>query len=378
MRKILLAATAFVLYLNGAAQLATSISVVKENGNTATKDQANTGTCWSFATLSFIESEALRMGKDTLDLSEMFMVHYAYPKKALKYFEKDNKSPHFAQGGLAHDVMYIVKNYGLLPESVYNGLQYGTNMHNHNEPDAILQGLVSNLRKNEIQPSTHLLKSIDLILDTYLGEVPSYFDFKGKNYTPQSFAKEVVGINPDDYITLTSFTHHPVYSKFVLEIPDNWFGGEYYNLELNELTETLDYAIENGFTVAWDGDVSEREFAHKKGIALWPAKLWKEKSAEEQTAYGTNYEEETKVTPEIRQQHFENGTTTDDHLMHITGLAKDTSGNKYYITKNSWGENSNAFKGKLFMSDAYVKMKTIAITVHKNAVPKKIQKKLGF
>lgn len=378
MKKSLLIITALLVGFIANAQDSFQFKTVVEAKNTKTKDQANTGTCWSFATISFLESEALRNGNDTFDLSEMFMVRYSYPKKVLKYFEPANKNPRFSTGGLSHDVMYIIKNYGLMPDKFYNGFQFGWPSHDHTELDAILSGMVSGLKKDNVPISANVLNSVDLILNNYLGEVPSYFNYNGHAHTPQSFAKDVVKLNPDDYISITSFTHHPYYSKFVLEIPDNWFGGEYYNVELNEFIEIMDYALQNGFTVAWDGDVSEREFAHKKGVALWPAKLWKDKSADEQKAYGMAYEPELAITPEIRQQNFENGTTTDDHLMHITGIANDAAGNKYYITKNSWGAKSNSLNGKLYMSEAYVRMKSISFMIHKNALPKKFEKKFGM
>ncbi len=378
MKKALLIFTALSVAFFSGAQNNFQFKTVVEAKNTKTKDQANTGTCWSFATISFLESEALRNSNDTFDLSEMFMVRYSYPKKALKYFEPAKETPRFAEGGLSHDVMYIIKNYGLVPDQAFNGLHYGLPYHDHAELDAMLSGLVSGLKKSNVPISSNILNSVDLILDNYLGEVPSYFSYKGQSHTPQSFAKDVIKINPDDYISITSFTHHPYNSKFVLEIPDNWFGGEYYNVELNEFIEIMDYALQNGYTVAWDGDVSEREFAHKKGVALWPAKLWKDKTADEQKAFGNAYEPELAITAEIRQQNFENGTTTDDHLMHITGIANDAAGNKYYITKNSWGEKSNSFSGKLYMSEAYVRMKSISFMVHKNALPNKMAKKLGL
>ena len=357
---------------------------------TPVKNQASTGTCWCFATTSFIESELLRMGKGEYDLSEMFIVRDNYTDKLNDNYLRQGKG-NLSPGSVGHDWMYGFKNYGIVPDEVYNGLNYGSPTHNHGELNAFINAVaaVPVQRKNE---SEQYHKIVDAILDTYLGKIPENFTYKGVNYTPKSFAASL-GINPGDYVEITSFTHFPFYTQGLLEIPDNWRMERYYNVPLDELIQTMDYALHNGYTIAWDGDVSERGFSHSKGVAIFP-ELSKvdnysttDRARLEKMSPGERSEEafkfaspfpEVNVTQEIRQAGFENFTTTDDHLMHLTGIVKDQNGTKYYIKKNSWGTDRNTFGGYLNMSESYVRAKTISILVHKNAIPAEIKTKLGL
>ncbi|MCX6256098.1 MAG: aminopeptidase [Bacteroidia bacterium] len=321
---------------------------------TSVKNQSSTGTCWCFATTSFIESELLRMGKGEYDLSEMFIVRQDYIDKLKDNYLRQGKG-NLGEGGLSHDWMRVFTESGIVPDEVYNGLNYGSPTHNHGE----LQGFINAVAAVPVQrkkESAQYHQIVDAVLDAYLGKVPESFTYKGVTYTPKSFA-ESLGINPADYVEITSFTHFPFYTQGVLEVPDNWRMERFYNVPLDELTEIMDYSLNNGYTVNWDGDVSENGFTHSKGIAVYP---------------------EDTVTQDMRQAGYENFTTTDDHLMHITGIVKDQNGAKYYVTKNSWGTTNNPFEGYLNMSENFVRAKTLFIMVHKDAVPAAIRTKLGF
>jgi len=321
---------------------------------TSVKNQSRTGTCWCFATTSFIESELLRMGKEEYDLSEMFIVRQNYVDKLQdNYLRKGNGN--INEGGLSHDWMRVFTESGIVPDEVYNGLNYGSPTHNHSELQSFIHAVapVPVNRKNE-SPQYH--KIVNAILDAYLGKVPESFTYKGISYTPLSFAKSL-GINPADYVEITSFTHFPFYSQGLLEVPDNWTMERFYNVPVDELIEIMNYSLNNGYTVNWDGDTSEKGFSHSDGVALIP---------------------ETVVTQETRQAGYENFTTTDDHLMHLTGIVKDQNGTQYYKTKNSWGTDRNTFGGYLNMSENYVRAKTLFIMVNKNAIPQAIRTKLGI
>ncbi len=357
---------------------------------TPVKNQAATGTCWCFATTSFMESELLRMGKGTYDLSEMFIVRQKYMNQLQdNYLRRGNGN--IGQGSLSHTFMNAYRQVGIVPEEVYTGINYDSERHNHSEMVRYMHAIADVAVKTK-QRSPEYDKLIANLFDTYLGKLPEKFTYKGKEYTPKSFA-ESLGLNMDDYIELTSFTHHPYYGKFDVEVPDNWEHSLMYNLPLDEMMETVDYALTNGYTVCWDGDVSEKGFSFTNGVAINPEvkkvedlsntdrarfeKLGEKERLEEVFKFERPYPE-IKVTPEVRQAGFESFVTTDDHLMHVTGITKDQNGTKYYITKNSWGTDRNKFGGYLNMSESFVRAKTIYVMVHKDAIPKAIKIKLGI
>lgn len=363
--KVLLSALLSVVFISLSAQknkTATTqpseeglkFSTVVELKATPVKNQSSTGTCWCFATTSFIESELLRMGKEEYDLSEMFIVRYNYISRLKDNYLRQGKG-NLGEGSLAHDWMTEFIQNGIVPNEVYTGLNYGSPTHSHGEMNEFLNAVaaVPLQRKNESEQYHNIVNSI---LDTYLGKLPETFIYKGVSYNPKTFAASL-GINPSDYVEITSFTHFPFYTEGVLEVPDNWRMARFYNVPLDELIEIIDFSINNGYTVNWDGDVSEKGFTHSRGVANVP---------------------EAVVTQEIRQKGYESFITTDDHLMHLTGIVKDQNGLKYYVTKNSWGTVSNPFGGYLNMSVNYVRAKTIFIMVHKNAIPPAIKTKLGI
>lgn len=342
-------------------------TVVKENPATPVKNQASTGTCWCFATGSFIESELLRMGKGEFDLSEMYIVRKNYNRRIDDNYLRRGKG-NIGPGSVSHMYTYIMNQYGLVPEEVYSGINYDSPTHNH--------GALGKYIQENCKVSVELKKRIPTelqegILDAYLGKVPEKFTYKGKEYTPESFYKSL-GLNAADYVEITSFTHHPFYQQIPVEIPDNWDYAQYYNVPLNEMMAIIDNAINTGYTVAWDGDVSEKGYAFQHNIAINTA----ENIKGEKEGLPGRYKE-IPVTQESRQAGFESFTTTDDHLEHITGIAKDQEGAKYYKVKNSWGTQRNG-TGYHYMSEDFIKGKTIAVMVHKNAIPKEIKAKLGI
>lgn len=344
---------------------------------TTVKNQAASGTCWSYAGISFIESEILRISKKRLDLSEMYVVRMAYIEKARKYVRMHG-TINFGQGGEPLDVLYIIKQYGALPQEVYAGLEYGTNKNQHAELEAVLKAYLDAVIKNENgQLSTAWEKGFAGILDAYLGDVPESFSWESKTYTPRSFADERVVLSPDDYISLTSFTHHPFYLPFVLEIPDNWMWSPSYNLPMEEMMAALDEALNNGFSVGWAADVSEKGFSVRNGIAVIPQKMWGDLSTEEQKLILTGPHDERIITQEARQIEFDNYATQDDHSMQFTGIVRDQTGAIYYTVKNSWGEINNPFEiGYVYASSSYVQLKTIALLMHKDALSKSLKKRL--
>jgi bleomycin hydrolase len=357
---------------------------------TPVKNQAGTGTCWCFATTSFIEAELLRMGKGEYDLSEMFIVRYNYVDKLKDNFIQEGKG-NLGQGGVGHDFLYEFSKNGIIPEEVYTGLNYSMTNHNHNELNSFINAIATvPLKKNK--ESDQYFTIVDDILDTYLGKVPETFTYKGVGYTPKSFTA-TLGIKPEDYVEITSFTLFPFYTQGIVPIPDNWRKMNYYNVPLDDLIAIMDNSLKNGYTIAWDGDVSEKGFSHSKGVAIIPevektdgysktdmARLGK-LTPEERTTEAYKFAgpfPEVKVTQELREAGYDNNTTTDDHLMHMTGLVKDQNGTKYYITKNSWGTDRSPFAGYLNISENYVRAKTIAIMVNKGAIPADIKTKLGL
>lgn len=362
----------------------TDKNVVKQ---TSVKDQNKTGTCWCFSTNSFLENEILKKTGKEVDLSEMFVVYHCYADKAMKHIRMDQKI-NFEQGGSTLDVPYVWKKYGMVPEEVYSGLNYGDKKHNHYELIAGLKGYLNGIaRMPNRQLSTAWYNGFIGILDAYFGKLPEKFSHDGKEYTPETYAASL-GINIDDYIPFTSFTHHPFNEKFALEVADNWLWGEYYNVKMEEMKQIVDNAIKNGYSVAWAADVSERGFQWKNGFAVLPV----EKSAE--TLEGTELArwtklsdkdreneqnkikgpgEEIKVTQELRQEWFDAHKTTDDHGMVIVGDAVDQEGNRYYKVKNSWDTNQ-LYDGYIYVSEAYFLAKTMDIVVNKAAVPAEIAK----
>ena len=356
---------------------------------TSVKNQAATGTCWCFATTSFIESELLRMGKGEYDLSEMFVVRQNYIDRLKDNYLRRGEG-NTGPGSLSHDFMRVFTEYGIVPDEIYPGLNYGSPAHNHSELQEFINAVaeVPVKRRNESKQYEEIVTSI---LDTYLGSYPASFTYKGAEYTPKTFAA-TLEINPADYVEITSFTHFPFYTQGILEVPDNWSMARFYNVPLDELIEIMDYSFNNGYTVNWDGDVSESGFSHTNGYAILPSIPSGDRGSQTDRARLERAPgqpsaapslpavpgPEVSVTQELRQAGYENFTTTDDHLMHLTGIVKDQNGTKYYKTKNSWGTDRNAFGGYLNMSESYVRAKTLFIMVHKNAIPPAIRAKLGI
>jgi len=350
-------------------------TVVKEMRATPVKNQGNTGTCWCFATCSMLESELLRKGFEETDLSEMFIVRNAFVEKAVLYVRLHGKY-NFGQGGEAHDVLNIMRKYGMVPKSAYIGVKGDETYFDHSTLESDLRSYLDTLiKKYEDKLPSNWMKGYEKILDKSMGRIPETFEYKGKTYTPQSYLKDYMRINPDDYIEFTSFAHHPFYKKFFLEIPDNWSFDLYNNIPLNELTEIIDSSIYNGYTVGWGGDVSESEFSAFKSLAIVPVKDWAHKTKKEKERTLEIPEKEMNVTQEMHQESFDDYTTTDDHFMQITGIAKDQDGNKFYIMKNSWGIRGEK-SGYIYLSEQYVKLKVTSIIVNKNAIPKAILNKV--
>lgn len=364
---------------------------IKVNPTTSIKDQNRTGTCWSFSGVSFIENELLKNGKGEYDLSEMYVVRQCYIDKAINFIRYYGKT-NFGEGGGLLDVPYVFDKYGMLPEVAYTGLNYGEEKHNHGELAAVLTSYLNEIVKNPNKKlSTAWLNGYIGILDAYLGKVPETFTYDGKQYTPRSFA-DMLGLNMNDLVAVSSFTHHPFYKPFVLEVPDNWCNGQYYNVPLEEMMEIVDNAIDKGYTVLWAADVSEKGFKWYEGVALLPkvdrnkertgtelARWVKLRSSEkEDELYDFKGPvEEVEATQDIRQKGFDNYETTDDHGMVIIGKAVDQKGNKYFKVKNSW-DTDQVYNGYFYVSETYFKLKTMGIMINKKAIPTSITKKLGF
>ncbi len=356
---------------------------------TSVKDQASSGTCWCFATNSFIEAELLREGKGEYDLSEMYIVRQKYLNQLKDNFQRKGKG-NVTEGSITSSWITAFNQVGIVPEEVYTGLNSESKRHNHSEMSAYVSVLASESVKNG-KCSSQYEQLVNSLFDIYLGKVPEKFSYKGTDYTPKSFAQNL-DIHTDDYVALTSFIHKPMYQQVEIEIPDNWEHDRMYNVSLDELTETMKYALNHGYTFCWDGDVSERGFAYSKGVAINPEvekveenmgsdmARWGQMNKSARLSEVYKFERpypEVNVTPEIRQKGYETFETTDDHLMHVTGMSKDQNGTLYFITKNSWGE-SNAYGGYLNMSESYVRAKTIYILLHKDGVPQELKKKLGI
>ena len=398
MKKLLTLAAMGMFCISGMAQEQPKeegfvFTTVKENPITSIKNQNRAGTCWCYSTLSFIEAELLRMGKGEYDFSEMFIVHNTYLDRADKAV-RTHGDISFSQGGSFYDVIYGMEKFGLVPEEEMRpGVMYGDTLSNHNELTAVSDAVVAAIAKgrlSKLQADKNNVplwkKAIASIHDIYLGERPEKFTYKGKEYTPKSFY-ESTGLKASDYVSLTSYTHHPFYSQFVLEIQDNWRWALSYNLPIDELMQVFDNAIMNGYTIAWGSDVSEAGFT-RNGVAVMPDdEKAQELSGSDMARWLKMRPEEKKLntkpqpqkwcTQEERQLAYDNWETTDDHGMVIYGIAKDQEGNEYYMVKNSWGK-SGKYEGIWYASKAFARYKTMNIMVHKDALPKDIAKKLGI
>ncbi len=355
---------------------------------TPVKNQSATGTCWCFATTSFMESELIRMGKGEYDLSEMFVVNETYRNRIRDNYLRQGKG-NLGEGSLSPSWLRVFREEGIVPQEAYSGISYDSPVHNHRELQAYIDAVTTVPVKMK-RLSKESDEVTNAILEIYLGEQPESFTYKGVSYTHESFATSL-GLNMDDYVHITSFSHFPFYTEGLLEVPDNWEMNRFHNVPLDELIQVMDYALNNGYTVNWDGDVSERGFSHAIGVAINPDMTKADisgstdrarfESMGTDRAAGLSFEKpypEIDVTQDIRQKGYETFVTTDDHLMHVTGIVKDQNGTKYYITKNSWGTERNPTGGYLNMSESFVRSKTIYIMVHKNAIPGEIKSKLGL
>lgn len=341
------------------------MTILKQIPATSVKSQASTGTCWCFATTSMLESELMRLGKGEVGLSEMFTINNVYAEKASQYV-KFHGTCNFADGGAQHDVMNSIKKFGIVPRDIYPGLNYGETSHKHGELNAVLSGIVQTVVKNPNGKITPVwMKGINGVLDAYLGEKPLSFSYNGKMMTPKEFAKEL-GINPDDYVEFSSYTHHPFYEKFVLEVPDNWAQQAMYNVPIDDLMEIIDYSLDKGISISWEADISDLGF--KEGFGRIMA---------DGSDVNNPQSPEKEITQVDRQYMFDSYQLTDDHAMHLTGIAQDQFGNKYYLEKNSWGEGGK-FKGYSYLSVPFMRMRTMSIMLHKDGVPPQIANKIGL
>jgi bleomycin hydrolase len=333
-------------------------SLITQVDHTGVKNQNRSATCWSFACISLLESELMRTTGKAYDLSEMFVVKHAFSDKAKKYIRMHGHVK-FTSGGEFYDVMNVYKHDGIVPESVYKGKKVSEEKHVHGEMDEVLNNYVEAILSNESGKMTTVWdEGFDLVLNAYLGRIPNTFEYNDSTYSPSSFA-QMLGIQTEDYVCLTSFTHHEFYQPFILEVPDNWSWGAFQNVKMHELTEIIEYALNEGYSLTWAGDVTEDYYSWEQGIAEIPEDFEKE------------------ITQETRQIAFDIHETTDDHGMHIVGLAENDEGKMFYLVKNSWG-TENAFEGYMYLSKKYVQFKTTSLMVHKNGIPSHLINKLGL
>lgn len=340
---------------------------------TSVKNQKSSGTCWSYSTNSFLESEMMRMGKKPVDLADLFTARNAYIEKGINYVRMHGALT-LGDGGACHDVTNMFAKYGALPQEAYSGNDYGS-PGSSDRMNKLTEAILKKAVEGKFDP-TWKARYIATI-DSCMGAVPEKFTYEGKEYTPKTFAKEVVGINPADYVELSSFTTSPYYEKAVLMVPDNWSFDQVYNVQMDDIITIIDNAVKKGFTVAWATDVSEKGFSWKNGVAYVPAKDFESMSSDEKKSMFNGPKAEKEITVEMRQAAFDNYETTDDHGMQITGIAKDQSGKEYYIVKNSWGA-SNDYKGYLYVTKNFVKYKTTAFLLHKNGIPTDLRKKMAI
>jgi bleomycin hydrolase len=346
--------------------------------NTSIKNQGHSGTCWSYSTNSFLESEMASAGKQPVDLAEMFTVRNAYIEKGKQYVRMHGAVT-LGDGGECHDVINMYREYGAVPQSVYNGMEYDSKLNDFSEMSSIMSAVLKAVVHTPGNKKLYhnWLKAYTGVIDAYLGTPPDTFTYKGKTYTPKTFAKEIVGLDPDNYVELSSLTEYPVYKPFVLPVPDNWAMASVYNVAFNDITTIIDSALYKGYTVAWATDVSEKSFSWKNGVAYVPEKDYADMTDEEKEDRFMGPKPEKTVTAEMREQAFNNYETTDDHGMQIVGLAKDKDGKEYYIVKNSWGVK-NDYKGYLYVTKNYVRYKTTAFLLNKKALPAAIRGKLDI
>ena len=343
---------------------------------TSVKDQKSSGTCWSYSTNSFLESEMIRMGKKPVDIADLYTARNTYIEKGINYVRMHGALT-LGDGGACHDVVNMFAKYGAMPQQAYSGNGYGSGRSSDrmNEVTKAILEKVVKAPEGKFDPNwkVQYIRAID----SSMGEVPERFSYEGKEYTPKTFAAEVVGINPDDYVELSSFNTAPYYKKAVLMVPDNWSFDQVYNVQMDDITNTIDHALKAGYTVAWATDVSEKGFSWKNGIAYIPSKDVKDMTGEEKRNMFNGPKPEKQITVEMRQASFDNYQTTDDHGMQITGIAKDQNGKEYYIVKNSWG-TSNDYKGYLYVTKNFVKYKTTAFLLNKNVIPADLREKLAI
>ena len=361
-------------------------TVIKENPVTSVKNQYRSGTCWCYSGISFLESEILRTKGIETDLSEMFVVGKSYRDRAVKFVRLDG-ALRFSPGSSFGDVLHVIEDYGIVPQAAMTGMNYGTELPEQGEMDAVLRAYVGAVADNPNKKlTTAWLNGFDGVVAAYLGEYPETFTVDGKTYTPESY-KEFLGINFDDYVNLSSYSHHPFYEPFIIEVPDNWRWDTAYNLPIDEFMQVMSYAVENGYTVAWGSDISEKGFT-RNGVAIIAdekpktgagsdQERWVGKADQPKEEAKADLPKEIIYTQEMRQDDYDRKTTTDDHGMHIYGIAKDQNGTKYFMVKNSWGETGK-YKGIWYASEPFVRAKTLNIVVHKDALPKDIKKKLGI